>query len=145
VLDIISAYGRDAEFAPHPYGHAVHSVARALIANPDTAVEFVIGADDICAPCTHLQADEQCDDILAQLDPPLSKQSYNDALDTRLFEALALPRGESMSFRAYLALVSRHLPGLADICSHPGEDPAKRLAGLRRGLEKLGVDTRPRQ
>jgi len=34
VLDIVSAIGHGAEFRPHPYGHAVHTVAEAICTHP---------------------------------------------------------------------------------------------------------------
>lgn len=140
VLDIVSAHGHDAEFKAHPYGHAVHSVAEALLNDPGLEIEFIVGADEICTPCVHLQADGQCDDMLNNLDPPVSKQTYNDCLDRRLFEYLGLATGETMTFRQYLEIVSSKTPGLEEICSHPGEDRSRRLAGLVRGLRKLGVE-----
>jgi hypothetical protein len=48
-------------------------------------IEFVLAADDICAPCRHLQPNGLCDDILSQLTEPVSKQTYNDDLDGKLF------------------------------------------------------------
>lgn len=138
VLDIVSAIGHGAEFRPHPYGHAVHTVAEAIQADVDLLVEFVVGADEICRPCRHLQADGTCDDVLHQLNPPISKQEYNDALDRRLFEFLHLP-STPMTLREYLQIVQRHLPGIEAICTHPGEDREQRLKGLQLGLAKLGI------
>ena len=68
LIDIITDYGHGRRFAPHPYGHAVHSVAQRIVDDPDIEIEFVLRADDICSPCCHLQADGQCDDVLRQLD-----------------------------------------------------------------------------
>jgi hypothetical protein len=31
LIDIVTDYGRGAVFAPHPYGHAVHTVAERVI------------------------------------------------------------------------------------------------------------------
>jgi len=138
LLDILSDHGHGSTFEPSPYGHAVHSVARKVLADSNIKIKFVVGADEICRPCKHLQPGGKCDDVLRSL-PQRSKQEYNDALDRRLLELYQIPEGTVMTVREYFELVSRHTPGLEEICSHPGEDPAQRLAGLLRGLEKVGI------
>jgi hypothetical protein len=72
LLDIIAQYGASQPFVPSPYGHAVHTVAAALIADPEVQIEFGLGADDICAPCQHL-VNGRCDDVVGSVDPPVSK------------------------------------------------------------------------
>ena len=53
-IDIITYLGAGKEtFEPHPYGHAVHSVAAKILHDRDIRLEFVLGADDICKPCIH--------------------------------------------------------------------------------------------
>jgi len=138
LIDIITQFGGDVPFAPSDYGHAVHVVAEQAISDPDVAVEFVVGADDICAPCKHL-VDGRCDDVLSQLDPPVSKQDYNDDLDRRLLAYLEMEEGQVMTFRRYLGVIRSHLDGIEQLCAHPGEDPVARLAKLTRGLDKLGA------
>lgn len=138
LLDIITQYGASAPFAPHPYGHAVHTVAEAVLADPDVAIEFVVGADDICAPCKNL-IEGHCEDVLSQLDPPISKQEYNDDLDRRVLAYLGMTEGSVLTFREFLQVVREHLAGIEWVCTHPKEDPAERLARLTRGLEKLGA------
>lgn len=144
LIDIITQYGAGRPFRPHEYGHAVHTVAERVISQPDVAVEFVVDADDICAPCVHL-VEGRCDDVLSQLDPPgdrkrsHSKQDYNDDLDRRLLDFLGMHESQTMSFREYLRVIREHLDGIEAVCSHPGEDPAQRAAKLTHGLEKLGA------
>ena len=138
-LDIVSSYGHGAEFKPHPYGHAVHTVAKTILADLDTPVELIVGADEICRPCKHLQPDGLCDDVLSQLDPPISKQKYNDDLDRRLFAYLDIKPGTAMSVRQFLSIVNEHVPGIEAICTHPKEDSERRLEGLTRGLIQLGL------
>ena len=70
LLDIITHCGHGDTFTPHPYGHAVHVVAAQVISDVDTEIELVLSADEICAPCRHLQPDGQCDDVLGQLAVP---------------------------------------------------------------------------
>ncbi|OGV49039.1 MAG: hypothetical protein A2X49_14390 [Lentisphaerae bacterium GWF2_52_8] len=139
VLDIVTKYGNGVEFKPHPYGHAEDTVAQAIISDMELKLEFIVGADEICYPCKHLGADGLCDDVLSQLDPPISKQEYNDALDCRLFAYLGLVPKETMTIRQYLEIVNKKLPGIEEICTHPKQDPKQRLEGLIRGLVKLGI------
>ena len=50
-VDIITAFGRGgSEVQPHAYGHALHTVARAILGNPDVLLEMELGADDFCRP-----------------------------------------------------------------------------------------------
>jgi hypothetical protein len=139
VLDIVSSYGHGRDFTPHEYGHAVHTVARSIIADMDQTVQWVAGSDEICVPCKHLLPDGQCDDVLRQLDPPIPKQEYNDRLDNKLFEYFGFPANSLMTVRAYLEIVNTKVPGVETICTHPKEDPESRLKGLEQGLIKLGI------
>lgn len=139
VLDILTTYGHGGQFTPHPYGHAVHLVAATMLSGLDLEVRFVIDADEICVPCKHLLPNGKCADVLHQLSPPISKQKYNDELDSRLFEYLGLGASPVMTLREYLEIVNNHLPGLEKICTHPKENQQERLKGLQEGLTKLGI------
>jgi hypothetical protein len=139
LIDIVRDYGHGVPLAPHPYGHAVHTVAGRVLHDLDLEVTFVLAADDICVPCRHLRADGQCEDVLDQLDPPVSKQVYNDDLDARVFAALEMQPGVCMTVRAFLERLRAHVPGIEAICTHPGEDRAYRLDGLQKGLARLGA------
>ena len=77
--------------------------------------------------------------MLRQLDPPPGKQAYNDGLEARLFPLLGIVPGDNLPLPEYLARVQALLPGLELICSHPGEEPAERLAGLQAGLRLFGL------
>jgi hypothetical protein len=139
LLDIVTDYGHGREFQPHPYGHAVHLVANAVLADLELEVQFVVGADDICRPCKHHQPDGQCDDVVGGVSPPLSKQKYNDAQDRKLLACFGFPEGTVMTARQYFQIVNRNVPGLEKLCTHPGESSHDRLKGLEQGLRKLGV------
>ena len=136
ILDIIAHHGAGLPFEPSPYGHAVHTVAETLLAHREVAIEFVADADDICTPCRHL-IDGRCDDLLTHRSPPLPKLEYNDDLDRRLLAFLGLTEGDVLTFGQYLAVVRAHLDGIETVCTHPGEDPARRLANLTAGLRRL--------
>ena len=139
LLDIINDYGKDAEFKPHPYGHAVHTVAKSVLADLDIKVKFIVGADEICKPCKYLGKDGICTDVVSQLDPPPSKQEYNDNLDNLLFSYLGFEPDTTMSVKKYLEIVNEKVPGIEEICTHPKEDMTERLEGLTQGLIKLGI------
>ncbi|MBN1583271.1 MAG: DUF1284 domain-containing protein [Anaerolineae bacterium] len=142
LLDIVTHYGHGVTFRPHPYGHALHLVAEQLLEDPDQEVVFVITADAICQPCRHLQDDGSCDDVLHQLAEPISKQSYNDDLDRRLWPILELDKGHRLTVRQFLARVQQHLPGIETICTHPGEEQAHRREGLQHGIARLETKAR---
>jgi len=139
LLDIITHYGHGEAFEPHPYGHAVHTVAQQVLSDLDMQVQFIVGNDQICVPCVHLQPDGLCDDVLHQLDQPISKQVYNDDLDRRLFTYLGLAPGVVMTVREFLGVVNEKVPGIEAICTHPKRSRDRRLEGLTRGLVELGV------
>lgn len=143
LIDIICQYGAGRPFEPHPYGHAVHLVAAKVIADPDVPVEFVVAADDICAPCVH-NVGGRCDDIITIVDPPLPKQVSVDRADRWLLAFLGIAEGQVMPFREYLAILRANLQCFRAIYTHPdclalGEDPQRRLQRLAAGLEKLGA------
>jgi hypothetical protein len=139
ILDIVSDYGQDIIYQPHPYGHSLHIVAPKLLSSVDLKVKLVVAADDICKGCMHLKADGTCDDVLAQLHPSPSKQAYNDVLDCRLLDYLAIENNSVMTVRKFLQIVNEKVPGIEKICTHPKEDEKERLKGLVKGLTKLGV------
>ena len=139
LIDIVTSFGHGKDFPPHPHGHALHTVAAEVLANPDIEVEFIIGADDICRPCSHLTKDGRCDDILTKFDPPVGKQDYNDAMDRRILDYLKLPPGTRMTAAAFLRIVAGFLPGIVTVLTADAAIAKSRLAGLRRGLAILGL------
>jgi len=141
VIDIITGYGMNVQYEPHPYGHSQHTVAPVLLSDLDLTIKFVLEADDICTGCMHLLPDGKCNDVLAQLKPSPSKQAYNDVLDCRLFDFLGFSPGNIMTTRSYLELLSDKTPGIEKICTHPKEDAVERLAGLQQGLFLLGINS----
>jgi len=139
ILDIVTDYGEGVRFEPHPYGHSLHIVAKAITSDTSIKTQLVVGADAVCQGCKHLQPDGSCDDVLGQLDGKPSKQAYNDDLDRRLLDYLGLKAGTVMTIRQYLGKVNKKVPGIEKICTHPKEDQQKRLANLAHGLVKLGI------
>ena len=139
LIDIVRDHGHRVPLEPHPYGHAVHTVAARVLHDLDLEVTFVLAADDICTPCRHLRADGQCEDVLSQFDEPVSKQAYNDDLDARVFAHMGMQPGARLTVRAFLETPRAHVPGIEEVCTHPGKDRAHRLDGLQEDLARLGV------
>lgn len=139
IIDIITGFGDNIQYEPHPYGHSQHLVAPEILSNPDLKIKLMLGSDDICRGCRHLMPDGKCNDVLGQIKPSPSKQAYNDILDSRLFDHFCLKPGCIITNRKYLELVNSYTPGIEKICTHPKEDPDKRLTGLINGLIKLGI------
>ena len=144
LLDILKDYAPDddPDYRPAPGENGVRSVTRALAASLDTEVEFVVGPDTICEPCSHLKPGGKCDRILDRHKPPQPIDEYNDDLDRRLLACLGLTAGARMTLRRFLVLVNARVPGLEAVCTHPTEERAARLAGLIAGLTRLGVRAR---
>jgi hypothetical protein len=139
IIDIITGHGDNVQYQPHPYGHSQHLVAPKLLSDLDLKIKLVIGADDICAGCKNLMPDGKCGDVLAQIKPSPSKQAYNDVLDSRLFDHFLLSPNCIITTRKYLEIVNNNIPGIEKICTHPKENPEKRLTRLINGLIKLGI------
>ena len=137
-LDIIAALGEGiTSYEPHAYGHAVHSVAAKLLADPGTEIELVIGADDICAPCRH-NAGGACNDtidISFRPKAPRSKGHWNRRIDERWFERLGLKEGDRMAASAFCRAALDRMGDITDIYrEEPAERTAAREAKLRKGL-----------
>jgi hypothetical protein len=139
VIDIITGYGNNVDYQPHPYGHCQHLVVQRLLSDLDLRIKLVLESDDICTGCKHLTADGKCNDVLAQITPSPSKQAYNDVLDCRLFDHFSLAPDCIVSVRKYFEIVNTSTPGIERICTHPKESPEKRLTGLINGLVKSGI------
>lgn len=139
ILDIVRNIGHHRPIEPHPLGHNVHGITLEIINNPDQPLKLVVGADDICTPCTKLNADLICMDVLPQCNDKPSKQTYNDALDLKVLQYLSVNIGQPLTIREYLQIVNSKLEGIEKICTHPKEDENYRLEGLRNGLQKLGI------
>ena len=139
LLDILCDYGHGITYQPHPYGHALHTVAAQVLSNLDLEITLVVAADSICQPCHHLHPDGRCDDILGPLPDSPSKQAYNDALDRRLSAFFKLDQGQTMTVYEFCQRVSQNLPGIEKVCTHPGEEEQYRLAGLQNALNLLGI------
>jgi hypothetical protein len=142
LIDIVTSFGHGQAFTPHPYGHALHAVAGAVLGNVAIEVEFVIAADDICGPCVHLRPDGRCDDVRKNTNPPESKQTHNDAMDRRILDYLDMKPLQRMTVGEFLRLVDSRTPGIVGVLSGEEKVRVSRLEGWTKGLTKLGIRER---
>lgn len=137
-VDIVTALGAgQTTYEAHPYGHALHTVANAILANRDVMLRIEIGADDICLPCRH-NVNGACDDTLnnaANPKIPRSKGEYNLMLDQRWSERLGITQGDEMTARDLCVLISTRMGDISDIYREIApEAVVKRHAELTGGI-----------
>ncbi len=140
-VDILSSVGEGTtEFQPHPYGHAVHSVAARLLAQRDLEIQLEFGADDICRPCRHNRGG-LCDDTIDtsyRPTAPKSKREWNLLLDRRWCERLGLREGERLTARAFGERLRDRAGDIRDIYREiPAERTAIKQAALERGVARF--------
>jgi hypothetical protein len=139
-VDILTSYGGGQEsFDPHPYGHALHAVARRILADREVLLEMEMGADDICAPCSH-NASGLCDDVIdTSYRPraPSSKREWNLTIDRRWCERLGLAQGDRLTARQFCERLRDRAGDLTDLYREiPADRTAERAAKLRAGVAK---------
>jgi len=139
-IDIITSVGAgQTKFEPHPYGHAVHTVARRVLRNRDSMLQMDLGADDICAPCKH-NVNGLCDDTIdTSFRPkaPTSKREFNLLIDQRWCQRLGLKPGERLTARQFC---ERLRASTGDLTGIYLEEPAERTASRSRNLA-AGIET----
>ena len=139
-VDILTGIGGGTtSWEPHPYGHAVHSVAEALLRDRDATLRIELGADDICAPCVH-NVGGVCDDTIDtsyRPDAPESKREWNLLVDERWCERLWVAQGDVMSARELCRRIRSGIPHAPDIYPEmPADGTRERMAKLERGTER---------
>ena len=138
-IDIITDFGGgQMEFEPHPYGHAVHTVAARLIRDRDVLLAMELGADDICRPCIH-NVDGVCDDtidISFRPDAPSSKRDYNLLIDNRWCQKTGLAQGERLTASEFCRRLRPLVNDILDVYREtPRERTDQRAADLRAGIK----------
>ena len=140
-VDIITAVGGGrTEFLPHPYGHAVHSVSKEILGNPDITLRIELGADDICLPCRH-NVDGLCDDtidISFRPQAPESKRENNLLIARRWCERLGLQQNDELTARELCLRIRDRAGDIEDIYREiPSDRTSDRQAKLTRGIIKF--------
>ncbi len=144
-VDILTALGGGrTEFEPHPYGHAVHTVARAILARRDVELRIELGADDICGPCRH-NVDGLCDDVIDtsfRPEAPASKREYNLLIDRRWAEQLGVRQDDRLTARELCLRVGACADDIEGIYKEiPSDRTAERQAKLQKGIAKFLTET----
>jgi hypothetical protein len=143
LLDIVRNIGNNREIIPHENGHNVHVITLELLNDINQDCRIIIKADDICKPCKKLNNQGKCTDILHQPEFPVSKQEYNDELDTRILNHLGMEPGTIMKLKEFIELAAADLENIVPLCTHPEEDPDYRRNGLINGFRVLGISYPP--
>jgi len=138
-VDIVTSFGEgQREFKPHPYGHAVHSVAQALLEDRDLMLRMELGADDICAPCKH-NINGLCDDTIDtsyRPEAPKSKRENNLIIDERWCARLGIRQNGQITARDLCLLIRDRAGDIQDIYREiPARLTAVRYANLRKGVD----------
>lgn len=140
-IDIVAAYGDgQTRFEPHPLGHAVHSVAHQVLADPDVELCMELAADDICAPCVQNDAGQCRDTIDTSYRPsaPASKREWNLRIDERWCERLGLVQGDRLTARQFCERLATTTEDIDDIYAEvPRAMTADRLRKIRAGVTRL--------
>ena len=141
-VDIITSFSAEKlEFKPSPaYGHAVHTVSKHILDNPDVLLEMELGADDICEPCVH-NIDGMCDDTIDtsfRPQAPTSKREWNLIIDKRWCERLGVEQGDRLTARRFCELLRDNTDDITDIYREiPAEMTARRKANLKIGITRF--------
>lgn len=141
-VDIITAFGAGGRFEPHPYGHAVHTVAKRILSNRSVLLEMELGADDICLPCIH-NINGLCDDTIDtsyRPEAPSSKKQWNLLIDRRWCERLKIKQGDRLTPREFCERLRDLVGGITDIYREIPVDMTTQRAGkLKEGVRKFLV------
>ena len=136
-IDIITSIGAEEKFPPHPYGHAVHTVAEQILNNRDILLQMELGADDICKPCIH-NIDGICDDTIDtsyRPEAPSLKREWNLLIDQRWCERLKLKQGDQLSAREFCRRLRDFAGDITDIYREiPADHTEKRELKLKEGI-----------
>ena len=143
-VDIITSLGAGPlDLEPHPYGHAVHVVARKITQDPGVQLKIELGADDICRPCMH-NIDSLCDDTIDtsfRPEAPESKRDWNLIIDRRWCERLNIKQNDTFSAREFCERIKVSVENMADIYKEePSGRTRERQANLQKGID-IFLDT----
>jgi hypothetical protein len=137
-IDILTDLGRGkTDWQPMPsYGHALHMVARRLMAERDAPIQIELGIDHICRPCVH-NVGGACDDGRTTVYPgqPASKMEWNMLLDRRWCKLLGLRQGQRLTAMEFCRIVARRI-SLEEVRSIYPEPPAELVEERCRNLLK---------
>ncbi|MCK4275651.1 MAG: hypothetical protein KAX78_04000, partial [Phycisphaerae bacterium] len=140
-VDIITGLGAGiTQYDPHPYGHAEHTVAAKILADPDVRLRIELGADDICRPCIH-NVDGLCDDTIDtswRPDAPPAKRQWNLLIDQRWCERVGITQGVQLTARQFTKLLGERAGDISDIYREiPPPRNCERAKNLQEGIKRF--------
>jgi len=140
-VDIVTSFGAgETMFEPHPYGHAVHTVAARILGTRDLLLEMELGADDICRPCKH-NVNGLCDDTIDtsyRPGAPSSKREWNLLIDQRWCERLGIEQGDGLTARQFCERLRERAGDITDIYREiPADRTAERARKLKAGIARF--------
>ncbi|HOK55914.1 MAG TPA: hypothetical protein PKV21_04655 [bacterium] len=101
-VDIVRDYGKGIkEYTPHPYGHALHIIAKKILGDLDIIIQIELGIDDICEPCIH-NVNGVCDDLIDtsfRPQAPESKNEWNLLIDKRWCNVLNIKQEDLIGIK----------------------------------------------
>lgn len=136
MVDIICSFGRGKkDFNPHPFGHAVHTVAETVFNNPDVNFYIELGIDTICRPCKYNTGDKCSGTIDTSFRPlaPKSKNEWNLLIDKRWCKKLGLKQGDLLTARQFGRLLEEKAMDVSDIYCEFAPD---RILNKQQSIEK---------
>jgi hypothetical protein len=135
LLDLIRDLGSGRKHTPHPYGHDVHRLAALIAARPDIRFCLTEEYDAICIPCSKLKGG-LCTDTTDTAGFLTTKDSYNRAIDKRLYQRLGLIEGQVVSVAEFCEVVRGKLGDINSIYLEADPEQTKiRAKNIGRGLQ----------
>jgi len=117
------------------YKHSYHTVANTLRDAPDTKMKIVVGVDSVCDGCIH-NKDGKCDDPLTIKKGFTMKNDYNNYLDRRILEKLAMSEGDVVTPRKICESAFIYIDNIYQIYEiDPKEEIDTRKKEFIEGLE----------
>lgn len=110
-FDIIRDLGAGKSFAPHPYLHSYHKVAQLIQEDKTIHIELIVGFDDVCEGCIHLQQN-LCVDSISHRHDFTSKEAFNNYLDERILKICKIDKQKKYTPELLLQFVSRYLENI---------------------------------
>jgi hypothetical protein len=137
LLDLIRDLGSGRKHTPHPYGHDVHRLAALAFSTPDTLFRLTEEFDAICIPCNKLK-DGLCTDTTDTAGFLTTKDSYNRAIDNRLYQRLGLVEGQIVSAIEFCDVVREKLGDIHSIYLEADPEQTRtRAKNIGRGLQLM--------
>ena len=141
-FDIIRDLGASVALRPHPYGHAVHTVAEMIRADAHLRVEIVVGCDAVCEGCCHC-VDGHCDDVITHRADFASKEAFNDHIDRRIMAVCGLCEGDILTAMALCRRAGPYVENMEDVYEgndawHTAERKRNVVVGLNVYAERHG-------